>query len=304
MNADAEIERLATRQHGLVTYDQALASGLSADMVQHRIRGGHFDRLEPRVYRLAGAPVTWHQLTLAACLTESAVAFGRTAAALHEFDGFRPRVIEVVTDRWKRRVNSSVRVHESTDLADVDRTERAAIPVTTVERSLIDLGAVVSRQRVEQAFDDALRRNLTTPEEVRDRFIQVARRGRRGVGVIRPLLEERLGTIGPRPGEFERRTARLLTHAGLLRPAFEYVVAALDGAFVARVDLAYPPWRIAIECDSHQWHSGRQRRQADLARQNRLVLAGWTILRFTWEDVVHRPHLVVAMVRRAIATAA
>ncbi|MDQ3306013.1 MAG: DUF559 domain-containing protein [Actinomycetota bacterium] len=68
------------------------------------------------------------------------------------------------------------------------------------------------------------------------------------------------------------------------------------GVFVAQVDLAYVLAQVAIECDGDQWHSGRQRRQADLDRQNRLVLAGWTILRFTWEDLVQRPHVIIERV--------
>jgi hypothetical protein len=192
-------------------------------------------------------------------------------------------------------------VHESTDLAACDRSETLAIPVTTIERTLIDLGAVVHRHKVEQAFDDALRRHLTTPEAVRDRFVQVARRGRRGVGVLRPLLEQRLEGSEQPTGEFERRVGRLLVRAGVRPPTFEYVVRTPSGAFVARVDLAYPDLRIAIECDSDRWHSGRHRRQADLDRQNRLVLAGWTILRFTWEDLVDRPELIIERVEAAIA---
>ncbi|TWH71794.1 DUF559 domain-containing protein [Modestobacter roseus] len=39
----------------------------------------------------------------------------------------------------------------------------------------------------------------------------------------------------------------------------------------------------------------------DLRRQNRLVLAGWVVLRFTSADVLGRPHEVVTAVRRALA---
>ena len=75
------------------------------------------------------------------------------------------------------------------------------------------------------------------------------------------------------------------------------------GVLIARVDLALPWARIAIECDSETWHSGRQRRQGDLERQNRLVLAGWTVLRFTWDDLVHRPDVIVRHVAAALAAA-
>lgn len=304
MKPDHELSRLAARQYGLYTTDQALDAGLTSSALSRRQESGRVRRLEPEVYRVNGTPETWHQRLLVACFAEDAVASHRAAAALFGLDGFPPRIIEVTTSRWQRKANPSVRAHESTDLRDVHRTERCGIPVTTIERTLIDLGAVVPRIRVEQAFDDALRRGLTTPEDVRDRFVQLACRGRNGVGVLRPLLECRLGTAGPRPGEFERRAWRVLVNAGVPEPVVEHIVRTAAGGFVARVDLAYPPLRIAIECDSDRWHSGRQRRQADLERQNRLVLAGWTILRFTWDDLIDQPHVIIAQVRAALEAAA
>ena len=69
---------------------------------------------------------------------------------------------------------------------------------------------------------------------------------------------------------------------------------------VARIDLAYPRARLAIEADSFRWHSGRETWQRDLSRQNLLVLRGWTVLRFTWDDVAHRGGHVVAEVARAL----
>lgn len=93
---------------------------------------------------------------------------------------------------------------------------------------------------------------------------------------------------------------RLLVSAVVAEPDFEHEVRLTSGLFVARVDLAYLRLRIAIDCDSEAWHSGRQRRQAELARQNRLVLAGWTVLRFTWDDLVGRPAHIVEQVRQTL----
>lgn len=98
--------------------------------------------------------------------------------------------------------------------------------------------------------------------------------------------------------------ARLLVASGAPEPVFEYEIRLPSGLFVARVDLAYPPALLAIECDSDKWRSGRQRRQADFERQNRLILAGWTILRFTWDHLVDEPFLVTAQVRDALRLAA
>ncbi|MGH9224336.1 MAG: endonuclease domain-containing protein [Acidimicrobiales bacterium] len=66
------------------------------------------------------------------------------------------------------------------------------------------------------------------------------------------------------------------------------------------VDLAYPARRLAIELDGVTAHGGN-RFQTDRTRQNAPVLAGWTVLRFTWADVTERPDRVVAAIRLALA---
>lgn len=72
---------------------------------------------------------------------------------------------------------------------------------------------------------------------------------------------------------------RALLAAGLPPPVPQYWISAAH----ARVDLAYPPARIAIELDSFRWHAGRRPFDADRARGNRIV-AAWQLLRATPAD--------------------
>ncbi|MDQ1307702.1 MAG: hypothetical protein QG671_3535, partial [Actinomycetota bacterium] len=62
------------------------------------------------------------------------------------------------------------------------------------------------------------------------------------------------------------------------------------------LDLAFPEHKVVIELDGRAFH-GLERFQHDRTRQNLLVQAGWTVLRFTWEDVTRRPEHVVAQIR-------
>jgi hypothetical protein len=300
MNRHDEVRRLAARQHGLFLTHQALVHWSEQQLRTEQARGA-VERIEPEVWALTGVPPTWHRRVMAACLAERGMASHRTAAALWGLDGFRRGVVEVVTPRWSRRPNASVRVHESLDILPRDWAERDGIPCESVERLLCGLGAVVPETKVEQAFDDALQRRLTTAEAVRDRFVLLARRGRRGCGVLRPLLERRLGTIGPRPGEFARRFLRIIERTELPMPVLEHEVRTPAGLFLARVDAAYVDERVAIELQSEEWHTGRQRLQRDATRQNGVVLQEWRMLEFTWEGVVGRPEVVAAEVRRALA---
>jgi very-short-patch-repair endonuclease len=112
----------------------------------------------------------------------------------------------------------------------------------------------------------------------------------RGVGPLRESLNYR----DPKhpDGQLEPRMQRLLRRHGL--PAAEFQYEALPRT---RVDFAYPGRRLAIEVDGYGPHAGPAAFQRDRTRQNRLVAAGWTVLRYTWIDVVRRPRYLAGQVR-------
>jgi predicted transcriptional regulator of viral defense system len=153
-------------------------------MLQTRVANGELERLGPGLYRIAGSPSSWHQRVLTACLGggDQCVASHRTAAALHRFDGFSPRTIEVTVPRSVRYRTALAVVHQSLDLEPRDCCHVGPIPVTTPSRTLIDLGAVKGWQRVEEAFDGAERDRTTARIAVTDRHREIRKRGRRGVG--------------------------------------------------------------------------------------------------------------------------
>jgi len=65
-------------------------------------------------------------------------------------------------------------------------------------------------------------------------------------------------------------------------------------------DLVFRRARAVIEVDGLAFHVSPERFQRDRARQNRLVAAGWTVLRFTWRDVTERSNHVVRTVRAVL----
>lgn len=299
MTTDRELARIAERSHGLLSDEQWAAIGLSEDQRHRWSRAGRISLPEPGVIKVEGAPVTWRQQLLAKCMTESGYATHRAAAALFRLEGFRPGIQDVVVHRWARRPNESVAfLHESTRLTDADVTVVDGIPCTTIEWTLIHLGAVVPAVLVEQALDDALRRHLTTPEKLWTVFVRVAGRGVRGAGVIRPLLVRRLGTSGRRPNGFEKRFFRILERAGLPLPDAQ--VEIRDGEFVAYADWGYPPRPIVMECVSDEWHNGRVRRNRDIKRRNRIVNLGIEVLEFTDDQVRHEQDWVAKTVATAL----
>lgn len=92
----------------------------------------------------------------------------------------------------------------------------------------------------------------------------------------------------------ETRVRLVLLRAGLPAPVAQFRVFDAAG-FVARVDLAYPDLRIAVEYDG-LWHGERRAFLADRRRLNRLVAAGWVVLHVTLEDL-RDPGRLVARVR-------
>ena len=94
--------------------------------------------------------------------------------------------------------------------------------------------------------------------------------------------------------------ARLVKKYGLPMPVFQHRVYSTGGVFLGRVDFAYPELKIAIEVDGWQAHSTPGQLDRDLARQNKLILNGWTVLRFSWKRVVLRPAEVAAQIAAAL----
>ncbi|MGH3321446.1 MAG: DUF559 domain-containing protein [Streptosporangiaceae bacterium] len=61
---------------------------------------------------------------------------------------------------------------------------------------------------------------------------------------------------------------------------------------------------LVIEVDGRAWHSADDRFQRDRRRQNALIVAGYEVLRFTWEDLAESPEYVIATIREKTASMA
>jgi very-short-patch-repair endonuclease len=288
---------LAARQHGVVTRAQAVALGLTDAAIRWGCTEGRLRALQAGVYVVGGAPDTWHQRMLGACLAAGglAVASHRSAARLWGLLGEEDLVeLSVARPRAPRPVG--VVWHRSRDLVPAHTTVRRGIPVTNPMRTLVDLGAVVKPWVVEDALDRGLSSRLFRLPAVEWMLHDVARPGRRGCGVLRKVLDERaLGAARP-DGLLEPRMARLLRDHGLPPAVFQHPIPGT----AHRVDFAYPDLLFAIEVDGYDPHGSRRAFDADRERQNRLVLAGWTVVRFTWPQVVRQPAKVASDVGTAL----
>ena len=299
---DAEVSRLARRRHSVLTTADLVRIGRTPEQVRRAAQRGELETMHPGIHRVAAAPVTWEQRLLLAVLAGGAgtLASHRSAAALWGLDGSTKGRPEIVTPRHLRSWAPHLgKVHESTDLHLAEPTERLTIPCTGLVRTLVDLGAVVPVERVQQTIDDAIRRSLCTWDDLAHALVRHSRRGRRGVGPLRAILDECYGTTVP-DSNFNRLVARLLTDSGLPAPELEHRVLSPAGEELGRVDLAYVEQLVGIELDSRKHHLTAAAFEADRVRQNRLELHGWIILRYTWLHYTKTPNRIVTDVVDAL----
>ena len=290
------------RSHGVMTRSMLLEAGLSRHQIQWAVSTGELLAVHRGVFQASAAPPSWHQRTMRAVLAAGpgALASHRSAAALWSLDGSTQGVPEIVTPRHLRSWAVDLgRRHESKDLHLAAPTLRAEIPCTGLTRTLVDLGAVQPIELVRQAVDDAIRRRLCTWDEVAHALAMHSKQGRNGVGTLRQIVEAHLGTAIP-DSHFNRLVERLIVASGLEPPVIEHVVRDTNGAEIGRLDLAYPPEKVGLELDSRKHHLTSAAFEHDRVRQNRLEIAGWLILRYTWLHYTRTPQRLLADVSSAL----
>ncbi len=87
----------------------------------------------------------------------------------------------------------------------------------------------------------------------------------------------------------ETRLRLLIVHAGLPEPAINRDVIGRHGGWLARPDLSYPDWKIAIEYDGDRHRVDSRQWRRDIARRENLEADGWIVLVITAVDVYQRP---------------
>lgn len=281
MEALTEAARRASRSHGVSTRAELLAAGLSRAELYGLVERGVLVRVATGAYRWASSAVTWEQRAMVATrsLGGDALLSHSSAVALNGLAGFRKGRLHVCVAKAGGRRPRSFVVHQVRALGPADRRVVDGIPVVAVPLALVQVAATASASRVEDALDDALCRGLARLDEVE----AACRRGRDGSAALRRILG--LWRTGELPHTVaEARLVRRLRAHGLPPPARQWPVHGADRRLVARVDLAYPAHRVAIEFDSFRWHEPRRARRHTLVRRNRLEALGWHVLVATGED--------------------
>ncbi len=302
-NIRRKVYEVALSQRGLVTRADLARVGATRSQLQRLQGEGALRPVQPGVFLAGGAAPDRRTILLAATLSTGGVAVARSAAELHRIPGLpRPDVPEVlIQGRSLARLGPDVVVHRTTWLPGDDLVVVEGIPCTSVARTLFSLAALVPEvplDVVRGAVDEAVRLRLASDDWLWWRLEKLRCRGRNGVRAFESILTARADS--PTESWLERQMLRVLERGGLPAPRCQRRIAR-RGAFVARVDFLYEPERVVLEVTGAVAHSTPIQRAADAKRRNALITAGYTVLEFTYEQVVGEPAAVVAQVRAALA---
>ncbi|HJQ95672.1 MAG TPA: type IV toxin-antitoxin system AbiEi family antitoxin domain-containing protein [Acidimicrobiia bacterium] len=300
MELDYELADLASSQAGYLGHDQAVSIGLSDDAIYWRLKQGVFTPAARGIYRVKGFTGDHRGLLRAAtAILPDATASHESAAEIWGMP-FVPRKRVVVTVHASTTHNfPGVRIHRSIDLFGHHRALVDGMPVTTPARTLNDLAAVLHPKHLAKVGDEALADRIVDFGDLKDAFHETARRGRTGSGPMRVFINERDGSKPIKASILERVGMGVFERGGIPRPEFQYP-APWDPT--QRIDFAWPWCCVGCEADGRRWHTRAQDFQKDRARDNLALIHDWRIFRFTWEDFLKRPHLIVAQLKAAITT--
>lgn len=301
-------------QQGLATRRQLMQGGLGRRELERLVASGELVRERVGLYRDRPLPRQGEHLLSGGIPDEGYVAQVR-AELLHRGDGARAaRLTAAVLWGFDMQVEPT-RIcldlpHGASCAGHLDiRTSRrddavlwAALPgaaplrVTPPVTTVLDCAAALPLAQAVTIVDSALRRRRCSL-----RALQEGVRRRRGTAGAEHLWNV-LRWCDPKSGSVLESLLRvLLALAGLPLPKTQVVLTDPLTGRVQRVDFAWPQHRLVVECDGRRWHDPSDARDADRRRDNTCAILGWTVLRFTWAEVVHQPDAVIAAVRAALA---
>jgi very-short-patch-repair endonuclease len=223
-----------------------------------------------------------------ACGPGAALSHFDAAVLWKIYDGIGPRVHVLAMSN--RRVIGLV-IHRARHVHPDDVTVREGIPVTTVERTLVDLTDVLGEERLLRAIREAEFLKLLDFDAL---GVAIERsRGRRHLRALKQALAHHRPRQVVR-GELEHRFSELVRGAGL--PAPETNVRVKTWRRVYTVDCLWREHGLAVELDGRAAHARTTAFEADRARDAALNAAGLRTLRFTWQRVTREPESVLAEV--------
>ncbi|WP_109506021.1 DUF559 domain-containing protein [Nocardioides speluncae] len=277
MDPVAALERL-----GGVGSRAALLRITTRRRLRRAVKDGHIRRVRRGDYALAAA-----DRALVKARQLGGVASHLSAAQLHGWEVAFPASTPWITVPRNRAVRDRRNCHLF--WADLDGETG---DVTSASRTVLDCARRLPFGPALAVADSALRHLDVSPERLVKEADEV--RGKGAAAARRVAASASRLAANP----FESVVRALAIEAGLdVEP--QVVVRVADR--IVQPDLLDRGRRLVIEADSWEFHTGKDAFERDCWRYNALVLDGWTVLRFTWRQVMLDPDYVLACLRQLAA---
>ena len=283
-------EQGAAFNHGVIALRTARAQGMSDSAITRVLASGRWVRLFHGAYAVAGAPRTWRmELAAVEASLGPRVAFShRTAGALLGLEGVPEGHLDIITRGMPDL--PGVTTHRIT--GRWPRTVRIdGFRITSAHRTILDCFAALPLLRATDALEDALRKRIVAIDPLWNEYIRTCARGRNGCRGFRLALLARDYRDGKLQSRMERKLRRIIQRLPGPEAEPQVPVSTPRGRYV--LDFAYPENKLGIEAHSIRWHMGQAKFYYDVRRDRALQGCGWTILYFSWDDLL-RPDEVGA----------
>ena len=221
----------------------------------------------------------------------NAVICGRAAAALSFWPKAEVSTIEVASS--SRHAPQPGFSFQRRAIPPELRQSRGSYAITAPSLTALELSSFDDTD----AIDTALRERVVTLETLQE-ALRLTRKRPGNAERWRVLLDSRADPWS----RAERLTHRLYRGAGIDGWVGNLKVVVPDWA-TYYLDMAFERQRLAIEVDGRETHDNDDAFETDRERQNALVIAGWTVIRFTWKMITQDPDYVLWATRAALAAA-
>jgi very-short-patch-repair endonuclease len=269
---------IATAQDGVISRRQLIELGFTDHTIRWWVRTGRLHRIHRGVYALGHPVLSLRGRWIAALLAcgPNSVLSHRSAGVLHRLIEHDQLTIDVTTPRGRGRLDG-IKVHRGR--RQIARVE--GLPVTTPDRTLLDLAAVLTDRQLERAVDAAIRKGHRPATQ--------ERRGIKGAASLTALTRRNEQGHTVTRSELEERFLRLIRKARLPDPELNVYVEGFQ------VDAVWKEARVIVELDGDRFHTQPGVRRRDRRRDAALMIAGWQVLRYGWDDVTNAPAELTAL---------
>lgn len=291
------LDRLTrNRNEAILTRADLLAAGGTDRMIASRLDRGIWNKVHAGVYVWGPKLQRWLDRLEAAVAAAGphALVSHRAAFVLWDLEGLDTRLVEITVPYRCAPTPDGVIRHRTR--RPMPREIVAGLPVTSVERTLLDVAAVVPSLVVRKGIDSALRRDMTTAQRLWGIASTQGGRGVPGSGRFRTALDAITDT-GATGSAAEVEILSSMIRAGIPRPVLQWEVATPSGR-IYLVDFGWPARAKGVEIDGLEAHGGADKLDRDLIRQNDLMDAGVELRRFSARTVRRQPRHVIESIRR------